>query len=229
MMFLWEALLCARMAQIPEQELRFVHARHGSPYMELSLPCLNQPWLDKDVEVNTYDRFYSIFKAMFPPDPPEFPALRDSLTDAAVHMLAQNDIMRGMTREDYHKKLLADEVMRGGFGETAVKVFCDMDKKEQEKLLSGWLNSFRVGSALPIFLDMVHGLIDDSIVYLSRENPDEILLYTGLKKEQKLEQRIAFLADTFLDIRYHVEVFYEHHFGIIDIGETMRIDETAIC
>ena len=57
MMFLWEALLCARMAQIPEQELRFVHARHGSPYMELSLPCLNQPWLDKDVEGNTYSRF----------------------------------------------------------------------------------------------------------------------------------------------------------------------------
>ena len=108
-------------------------------------------------------------------------------------------------------------------------MFCDMNKKEQEKLLSGWLNLFRVGSALPIFLDMVHGLVEDSIVYLSRENPDELLLYTGLKKEQKLEQRIAFLADTFLDIRYHIEIFYEYHFGIIDIGETMRIDETAIC
>lgn len=229
MMFLWEALLCARTAQIPEQEIRFVHARHGSPCMELSLPCLNQTSLGEEVEVNTYYRFYAIFKDMFPPEAPEFPALRDSLTDAALHMLAQDDAMRGMTREDYHKKLLADEVMRGGFGETAVKVFGDMDKKEQEKLLSGWLNIFRVGSALPVFLDMVHGLIDDSIVYLSRENPDEILLYTGFKKEQKLEQRIAFLADTFLDIRYHVEVFYEYHFGIIEIEETMRTDQIAVC
>ena len=134
-----------------------------------------------------------------------------------------------MTREDYHKKLLADEVMRGGFGEAAVKVFCGMDKREQEKLLSGWLNLFRVGSALPVFLDMVHGLIEDSIVYLSRENPDEILLYTVFKKEPKLEQRIAFLADTFLDIRYHVEVFYEYHFGIMDIDETMQTDRIAVC
>ena len=229
MMFLWEALLCARTAQIPEQEIRFVHARHGSPCMELSLPCLNQTSLEKEVEVNTYYRFYAIFKDMFPPEPPEFPALLDSLTDAALHMLAQNDIMRGMTREDYHKKLLADEVMRGGFGEAAVKVFCGMDKREQEKLLSGWLNLFRVGSALPVFLDMVHGLIEDSIVYLIRENPDEILLYTVFKKEPKLEQRIAFLADTFLDIRYHVEVFYEYHFGIMDIDETMQTDRIAVC
>ena len=229
MMFLWEALLCARTAQIPEQEIRFVHARHGSPCMELSLPCLNQTSLEKEVEVNTYYRFYAIFKDMFPPEPPEFPALLDSLTDAALHMLAQNDIMRGMTREDYHKKLLADEVMRGGFGEAAVKVFCGMDKREQEKLLSGWLNLFRVGSALPVFLDMVHGLIEDSIVYLSRENPDEILLYTVFKKEPKLEQRIAFLADTFLDIRYHVEVFYEYHFWIMDIDETMQTDRIAVC
>lgn len=131
MMFLWEALLCARTAQIPEQEIRFVHARHGSPCMELSLPCLNQTSLEKEVEVNTYYRFYAIFKDMFPPEPPEFPALLDSLTDAALHMLAQNDIMRGMTREDYHKKLLADEIMRGGFGETAVKVSATWTKRSR--------------------------------------------------------------------------------------------------
>lgn len=229
MMYLWEALLCARMAQIPEQTVRFAHARHGSAYMELALPCLNQTWLEDVVEVNTYYRFYPIFKDMFPPEQAEFPALRDSLTSLALHMIAQNDVMKGMTRDDYYKKLLTAEVMEGGFGELAREVFGDMDRKEQEKLLSGWLNCFRVGSALQIFLDMVHGLVDDNIVYLSNDCPDEILLYTGLKQERKLEQRIRFLVDTFLDIRFHVEVFYEHHFGIIGIEETMRTDETAIC
>ena len=119
--------------------------------------------------------------------------------------------------------------MDGSFGSLAREVFCEMNRKEQEKLLSGWLNSFRVGSALPIFLDMVHGLIDNNIVYLSNTCPDKILLYTGLKKDKKIEQRIAFLADTFLDIKYHVEVFYEYHFGIMEIEETMQIDEIAIC
>lgn len=229
MMYLWEALLCARLTQIPEQTIRFAHARRGSAYMELALPCLNQTWLENVVEVNTHYRFYSIFKDMFPPEQAEFPALRDSLTSLALHMIAQNDIMKGMTREDYYKKLLTAEVMDGSFGDLAREVFCDMNRKEQEKLLSGWLNCFRVGSALQIFLDMVHALVDDNIVYLSNKCPDEILLYTGLRQERKLEQRIRFLTDTFLDIRFHVEVFYEYHFGIMEIEETMQFDEISLC
>lgn len=236
MRYLWEALLAAKVEQIPEERLRFVHAPLGSGYMELSLPCLNQTWLEAGgptqaarIEVNTYYRFYDVFYEMFPPDPPDFPALRESLTNLSLHMLAENDIRRGMTREDYYKRLLAKEIMAGGFGETARGVFQDMDREEQELLLGGWLGSFRAGNALPVFLDMIHGLVADSIVYHSNAYPDEVLIYTGLRQERRLEQRIRFLADTFLDIRYRVEIFYEYHFGIIGVEETMRIDGTAIC
>lgn len=236
MRYLWEVLLAAEEEGITEEKLRFVHTPLGSGYMELSLPCLNQTWLGEDgqteevnIGVNTYYRFYDIFHGMFPPEPIDFPALRESLTNLSLHMLARNDLRMGMTREDYHKRLLAKEIMEGGFGGMAKGVFLSMNRTEQEKLLGGWLNSFRVGSALPIFLDMVYGLVADSIVYHSNECPDEVLVYTGLRKERNLEQRIQFLVDTFLDIRYHVEIFYEYHFGIIGVEETMQIDEIAIC
>lgn len=237
MRYLWEALMAANEEKIPEKMIRFVHVPSGSAYMELSLECLNQNWLEEDgqkkresvIEVNTYYRFYHIFKDLFAPDQDEFPALRESLTNLILHLLAQNDIRMGLTEDDYHKKLLASEIMAGGFGETARNVFISMNRQEQEKLLGGWLNSFRVGSALPIFLDMIHGLIKDSIVYYNNDCLGEILIYTGLRKERNLEQRIAFLVDTFLDIRYSVEVFYEYHFGIIGMEETMQIDEIAIC
>ena len=127
MRYLWEVLLEAKKEQIPEERLRFVHAPQGSGYMELSLPCLNQTWLgeeeqpeDINIEVNTYYRFYDIFCEMFPPDEAEFPSLRESLTNLCLHMLAQNDIRMGMTREDYHKRLLAKEILDGNFGEIAV-------------------------------------------------------------------------------------------------------------
>jgi len=233
--YLWEALLAARTEQIPEKRLRFVHTSCGSGYMELSMPCLNQRWLDDGeameirIEVNTYYRFYEIFKNMFPPEQADYPALRESLTNLMLHMLAQNDVRRGMTKEDYHKKLLAGEIIQGSFGETAKTVFRGMDREEQEILLGGWIKTFRVGSALTVFLDMVHCLVKDSIVYHSNECLDEILIYTGLKKEKDTEQRIWFLVDTFLDIRYRVEIFYEYHFGIIGVEETMQIGEIAIC
>lgn len=236
MRYLWEVLLAAQEEGITEEKLRFVHAPLGSGYMELSLPCLNQTWVEEDKEtgevslgVNTYYRFYDIFYNMFPPDAAEFPALRESLTNLSLHMLARNDIRRGLTKEDYHKRLLAKEILDGGFGDMARRVFLDMSRQEQELLLGGWLNSFRVGSALPVFLDMIYGLVADSIVYHNNECPDEVLVYTGLRKERNLEQRIQFLIDTFLDIRYHVEIFYEYHFGIIGVEETMQIDEIAIC
>lgn len=236
MKYLWEVLLASKAEQIPEERLRFVHAPLGSGYMELSLPCLNQTWLETGaqteaarIEVNTYYRFYDVFCDMFPPDPLDFPALRESLTNLSLHMLAQNDVRRGMTREDYYKRLLAKEILAGGFGETVLEVFQDMDREEQETLLGGWLGGFRAGNALPVFLDMIHGLIADSIVYHSNEYPDEVLIYTGLRQERKLEQRIRFLVDTFLDIRYRVEIFYEYHFGIIGVDETMQIDGIAIC
>lgn len=176
-----------------------------------TVPALSQPDLagrrgaapeDINIEVNTYYRFYDIFCEMFPPDEAEFPSLRESLTNLCLHMLAQNDIRMGMTREDYHKRLLAKEILDGNFGEIAGNVFRSMSSKEQEILLGGWLNSFRTGSVLPVFLDMVHGLVADSIVYHNNAYPDEILIYTGWKRERNLEQRIRFLIDTFLDIRY---------------------------
>lgn len=235
MRYLWEVLLEAGREQIPEEKLRFIHTSGGSSYMEIALPCINQSWLGdtagdgKLIEVNTYFRFYDIFKNMFSPDLTDYPALRESLTNLLLHMLAKNDVRKGMTKEDYHKRFLAQEITEGGFGEAASEVFGAMNREEQEILLSGWMNSFRVGSALPIFLDMINGLVKDSIVYHNNEFPDEIFIYTGLKRERSLKQRIRFLIDTFLDIRYRAEVFYEYHFGIIGVEETMQIDEIAIC
>lgn len=236
MKYLWEVLLAAWEDGIPEEKLRFVHAPSGSGYMELSLPCLNQMWLEEDgqteelrIEVNTYYRFYDIFYGMFPPDETDFPALRESLTNLSLHMLARNDIRRGLTKEDYYKRLLAKEILEGGFGRNAEDVFRSMSVQDRERLLGGWLDSFQTGSALPVFLDMIHELVQDSIVYYNNEEPDELLIYTGSRNGRELEQRIRFLTDTFLDIRYHVEVFYEYHFGIIGVEETMRIDEIAIC
>lgn len=237
MKYLWEALLEADREKIPQEMLRFVHSSRGSRYMELSLTCLNQSLISRagqekeqiPVEINTYYRFYDIFKNMFPPENIGFPALRESLTNLILHMLAHNDIQRGMTKEEYHKRLLAEEILEGAFGETALEVFLAMSKEHRQILLGGWLSILRAGNALPVFLDMMRGLVEQAIVYHGNDYPDEIFIYTGLKRERSLERRILFLVDTFLDVRYRVEIFYEYHFGIIGIEETMKIDEIAIC
>ena len=50
--------------------------------------------------------FYDIFKELYQPEMREFLSLRESLTNLIFHVLAGNDILSGMTREEYYKKLL---------------------------------------------------------------------------------------------------------------------------
>ena len=227
---LWEVVLEAKKEQIPLKNLRFVHEEKGSAYMELSLPFINQDELQGEttIGVNTYCRFYSIFKHMYQPDQKEFPYLRNSLTNLIIHMLAENDARRGMTKEEYYKKLLIRDIQSGVFGNEAINVFVHMEQEEQNKLMSGWLRSYRTGSSLAIFIDMIHSLIDNSIVYHNNDFPEELLVYTSSKKTDELEQRLQFLIELFLDIQYRVEIYYEYHFGIIGIEDTMQIDEIAI-
>lgn len=230
MRYLWEVVLEAIREQIPPCALRYVHAAEGSAYLELALPCLNQTEIGggTEIEVNAYYRFYGIFKDLFGPEEQEFPYLRDGLANVILHLLAGNDVRRGMTKEEYYKKLLATDIREGAYGEDAGRVFALLSKEGQEILLSGWLRSYQVGSSLAVFTDMVHGLIDDSIVYHNQDCPDEILIYTRLKQTQELERRIQFLIELFLDIRYRTEIFFEYHFGIIGMDAAMQIDEIAI-
>lgn len=230
MKYLWEVILKAQKEGIPLNSIHFVHSAVYSAYMELSLPCLNQIELDQDteIEINTYYRFYSIFKHVFGPQEREFLDLRNSLTNLILHVLAQNDIRKGMTKEEYYKKMLISDIEEGVNGDNIKKVFALLKIEEKEKLLSGWLRNYQVGSSLSIFIDMIHSLIEDSIVYHNNDCPNEILIYTGLVKTHEIEQKIHCLVDAFLDIQYHVEIYYEYHFGIIGIDDTMRIDEIAM-
>ena len=199
-MYLWEAVLGAVEEGISVKDLRFLHSERGSAYMEMALSYLNQESSlgERELEVNTYCRFYNIFKDLFGPDLTEY------------------------------KKLLKRDILEGVYGRLARNVWNNMKREEQEMLLGGMLRSFRTGSSLLIFMDMVRGFVADSIIYRSRVCTDEIVIYTSFKKTIILEQKLKLLQDLFLDIRYHTEVFYEVHFGIIGIECTMKTEETAI-
>lgn len=230
MRYLWEVIIEAQNEEIPIKELQFSHSSASSPYMEISFPCFNQQklWGKREIMVNTYDRFYSIFKNMFPPEQEEYEDSRRGLTNLILHMLAENDVQKGMTKEEYYKQMLKTDIREGVFGESASLVFDEMTKEEQAYCLSAWLRGYKAGSSLAIFIDTIYNLYQDSVVYYNNDCPNEILIYTGSKKTEKTERRMNFLINLFLDLQYHVEIYYEHHFGIIGIEDTMMIDEIAL-
>lgn len=231
MNYLWNVLLQAKNEGITQNKLRFHMAKNYSAYMEISNLYLNQSEVADDyiVEINPYYRFFDIFKNMFQPDFHEYEQLRKSLTNLIFHQLAQNDVLSGMTKEEYYKKLLYKDFQNGRYGEISKRIITLFERGEREILLSGMLRQYQTGSSLDLFKDMMAALVKNNIVYHSNHNAYEILLYVGQKESNELKEKVNFLLQMFLEIQYKIEVYYEYHFGIIGMEDTMELDEMVLC
>lgn len=231
MNYLWEVMLMANAQGIPREHIRFLAAKDYSAYMEVSHLFLNQEQVEEgcQIQVNPYYRFYDIFKELYQPEMREWLSLRESLTNLILHVLAGNDRLSGMTREEYCKKLLYEDLKRGAFGGAAAEAISFFHHQEREILLSGLLRQYQTGSSLDLFNDMVEELIPQHIIYRSNKNAYEILVYVGVKKEKKIAGKMNFLVKMFVDLPYQVDIYYEYHFGILGVEETMKLDEIALC
>ena len=231
MNYLWEVMLALKKCGVPEKNIRFQMPREFSAYMELSGSYLNQKEIEEGeiIEINPYYRFYNIFKDFFRPHQKEFSKLKENLFHLIFHQLMQNDAVSGMSREEYYKKLLYQDLEDHAFGTQARETMALFCREEQEILLSGLLKQYETGSSLDMFKDMMEALIPRNIVYHSNQNSYEILIYIGQKKEKEIVKKLDFLINMFLELPYYVDIYYEYHFGIIEMAETMEIDEIILC
>lgn len=231
MNYLWEILLQSKIQSIEEKNIRFIPARSYSPYMELSEEFLNITRLEEPciVQLNPNYRFQSVFQGLFHPDMTEYPELRKGLFNLLLHQLGENDIRAGMTREEYYKKLLGAAFINGDYGEESASTYVLFQGKEREILLEGMLNMYREGDSIELFRHVMTALVPGCIVYENNDDPYELLIYIGRKKSETLEKKVWFVLKHFMNIRYRAQLYYEYHFGIIGMEETMQIDEIAIC
>lgn len=231
MNYLWEILLQAKAQGIGEENIRFSPARSYSPYMELAEEYLNITRLPEPcrVEINPNYRFHKVFKELFHPDVTEFPAMRRGLFQLLLHQLGENDIRAGMTKEEYYKKLLGAAFMKGDYGADNAEAYGLFQGDEREILSEGILTMYREGDSIELFRRVMTALIPSCIVYGNNDDPYELLIYIGRKKNERLEKKVQFVLKQFLPIRYKAELYYEYHFGIIGMEETMHVDEIAIC
>lgn len=231
MNYLWEVMLKAKEQGISEKNINFIISKNYSAYMEVSYPYLNQNKLEDhpEVEINPYYRFYSIFKNLYHPEMREFSKFRKSLTNLILHQLAENDAVSGMTKEAYYKKLLLQDFVNNIYGPAAMNSMGLFDRDEREIILSGLLRQYKTGSSLDIFKDMMEELVPNNIVYRNNDDFHEIMVYIGQRRDKTIAAKIDHLIQLFVEIPYRIEIYYEYHFGIIGIDETMEIDEIAIC
>lgn len=229
MNYMWEAALAADRLGIRREGLRFIPVRNGNPYTEVVLETINSGGLERpEVEVNPLYRFAGEFSAVFDLNVPGYEKTKELFFDAAMQYMVQLDLRQGLSKQEYALRFLLQDLLDGVCGGQAAAVIQRFDKEKVRRLLRLILKLYRCGSSIYLFKEVMRCMYPESLVYASNEAVRQVLVYVGVKETKEERERLEFLQDMFLTINYQVFLFWEYHFGIMDVDETMELDEMVL-
>lgn len=229
MNYVWETLLAAEDSGIAREELRFLPAREPSPYVEVSFADLNTVSPETaQIEVNPLYRFSNIFSEIFAPDVQGYQDTRRIFLDVVMHYMAETDLLSGLHRQEFFFWFLREEMRNGAFGKKASEALALFDVKEQRSIITSLMGLYRSAHYKELFTGLIKELYENAIVYEGRDKAETMFIYIGRKETETERKKIRFLADTFLPLNEEVEIFYDKHFGILDVEETMGLDRILL-
>lgn len=229
MNYAWQAALAADKAGISREEITFIPIRNGSPYAEVVFEDINSSNVEgMEVEVNPLYRFSTEFADLFDINLTGCEKTREIFFDAVMHYIVQLDLRQGLSKQEYALRFLLTDLLDGVCGSRASGVIKRFKKEKLHRLLRLILKLYRCGSSVYLFREVMRCMYPDSLVYASNDSVREVLVYVGTKETQEERERLEFLTDMFLPVNFHVFWFWEYHFGIMDVDETMILDEMVL-
>lgn len=229
MNYAWEAALAADQAGMQREEIRYVPVRTGSPYTEVTQENINSRGLgQKTVEMNPLYRFTKEFSAVFDINLEGYEKARGIFFRVAMQYFVQLDLRQGLSKQEYALRFLLEDLLEEVCGSQAARVVRQFEKEKIRRLLRLILKLYQCGSSIYLFREVMRCMYPDSLVYASNEAVRQVLVYVGGEEAEEERERLEFLQDMFLPINYQVYLFWEHHFGIIDVDETMVMDEMVL-
>lgn len=228
MNYIWDVSLKAREQGIALEALRFVPAKSASPYIEASFENLNEDSVEKTVEINPLYRFCGVFSQLMDINVEEYPQLREALLDVYLHYIVRMDLRQGLCKDEYYMRFLLRDILSGLYGAEHQNAAEQFTTPELKKVLMCLLCLLRIGPSVNLFRKAMRSVYPDSLVYLNNDHYRELLIYIGCNETAREREKLDFLLSVFLSVNYTTHLFWEHHFGIIDVEATMQFDEMVI-
>ena len=79
-----------------------------------------------------------------------------------------------------------------------------------------------------LFNKIIKNIFKNSIVYINKCKHKNIYIYLNEEKSEKLEKKIAIIIDIFLPINFINHIYWDKHFGIIGVNETMVLNNIVM-
>lgn len=229
MNYLWEVALRSDDYEIPRESLRYVPAKSCSPYIEASFVDLNTLVPEEhEIEANPLYRFATVFGTLFDINLTACPKTRAMFFDVCMQYIIQIDLRQGLSTSEYYLRFILRDILGGVYGVRAAQAVRLFTPKELRSVLTCMLTLYRCSVSVTLFRRIMRALYPESLVYLNNDLFREILIYIGVKETKDEREKIEFILSIFLQVNYTTHLFWEHHFGIIDVEETMLLDEMVL-
>jgi hypothetical protein len=123
---------------------------------------------------------------------------------------------------------LFNDISNEVFGEELAKNILFFEKEEVDVVLSGLVTLYKTGLSIELFKKVLKRIFKNSIVYSSNERAKNIYIYLDEVKQIELENKVNLIVETFLPINMKPLIFWDKHFGIIGLDNTMKVNETVM-
>ncbi len=227
MNYIWEIAIKACQSDIPKRELFFTQAKECSPYYEQSFIDLNKSIIeDRKIEINAtyrFDQIYGRYLHDYFPDHIEF---KRYFFDISIHFLCEIDFDMETTKESLILKCVEQEIEE--LAKSKYSIWNELTIEEKDIILPLMVKQFRVDSNIEIFKKSLQCFYKKSMFYQMKEEKNFLLIYLGIKKVQEEESKINLLIDLFLPLGFKTRLFWDKHFGVINIDETMVLAEIEL-
>ena len=223
-----EYLLFAENQKIKAEDYRFVPARFFSPYMECNPTTLNRISLeDSVVEVNPFFRYEKIFAELLNSnEADQYEELKAFVFDFWIREIYQCERLEGATRRSLERGELKEELLFGACGESTKRALEAFEGEEQEFISDCLISLYDGADELHLFTKVVKRILPEASIYVLDQN--EVLIYAGESETYSVRNKIQCAQYLFLPIGAKTDIFWEKHFGVWGIDESMRLDEVVV-
>ena len=226
MNYLWENFL-----EIDPKKQYIRQAEVFSPYFEI----MEEDASDSDstkqggtIEYNGMYRFGKIFAPLYENRNPGSSQSVEGCFDVISHFLVEMDLLKGMTKEEYKLRSLMEEIKRGGYGRENGEIFRQLDAFKQYKICHYMQMTENSGASPAIFARCVTDLLEKGTVYANKIQPETMMVYVGCSCNKEDDRLLELLQRLFLPLSFKVQIFWEHHFGLVDKNETLQYENIQI-
>ena len=154
---------------------------------------------------------------------------KKNIENNAINYLQELDFVSGTTVIDVICEKISEDIKKGILGISLKKYFLLLNSEEQqyialliynEKINNvNCMKNFRLG---------IKYFFIDSLIYRQRSEKNKIIVYINKPKNRSTIAKVKTLELLFLELGMELKVFWQNHFGVVNVDETVKIDEIAV-